>query len=103
MTETRNKRKVVGAYVWHQNEIKRITLLLDKPNVMLNNLHKVSTDTVKLVKIGDEMKFKSLEHLPDSSKKKIKIRVTGFLDNDLINISKTKSKPDRYNYQHFAK
>ena len=97
-----NKRKLTGAYVWHENEIKRITLI-DKDKIILNFQVRVKKEQIKLVKVGDFVKYKYKKELPTRCRKYKKIFVTAFHDNDLISTNKDTNKHDTTHYRHFIK
>lgn len=109
MTKTKNKpgihlfknnRRIPGAYVWLDGEIKRITNQnVGFDYVVINNQHKVRRRSVRLVRLGDNVKFKYPEQLPARCREWGIMKVTGFLDNDIVFTDKDTSGS---NYSHLC-
>jgi hypothetical protein len=97
----KNTRKVPGAYVWYKNEVKRITnQKVGDGFVLVDNRHKVSRGSIRLVKVGDEVMFKDPCILPKRCREWGMMKVTSFMDNDTIRTDKDESGS---NYNHFVK
>lgn len=93
-----NKRKWVGAYVWYKGQLMRITSQnVGLPNVVVNNLHKVSKNQIRLAKIGQAVEFKDLSILPDRCSEIPVQQIVRFLSNDLITLS---ADNDSTNFGH---
>lgn len=100
-----NKRKVPGAYVWHGHILRRITnQKLDQQHVLLDNIHKVRRDSVRLVNVGDVVTFRdqSLTGLPDRCKPG-KRKITHMRENGLIGTDKDRNEWDDSGYGWFEK
>ena len=87
--DTKNKRKVTGAFVWHKNELKAITNQnVGKEHIVLNNVTKVKKSSVKLAKIGDAVKYKDLSVLPDRCATVSNMKITYFRANGIVGTDK---------------
>lgn len=103
--ETKNKRKVAGAIVWHQNELKVITNQnVGKKHLVLNNLTKVKKSSVILAKIGDAVKYKDLSVLPERCATVIDMNITYFRANGIVGTDKDLyPTSDGSAYSHFVR
>ena len=103
----KNSRKKKGSYVWHRNEIKRITKdnyeFLDYKGIILENDIIIKPNSVKLVKIGDEITFRSnIDYLPARCKPGKRI-ITRILENGIINTDKSLGLHDGAAYTHYER
>jgi hypothetical protein len=85
----KNTRKVPGAFVWHKNDIARITnQKVEEGYVLIENRHMVSRSNLRLVRVGQEVVFKNLDILPDRCRKFGVMKVVSFLENGIIRTDK---------------
>lgn len=100
-----NKRKVTGAIVWHEDELKAITNQnVGKDYRVLNNLTRVKKSSVKLAKIGDPVKYKDLSILPDRCATVSDMKITYFMDNGIIGTDKDLyPESDGSGFGHFVR
>lgn len=103
--DTKNKRKVTGAIVWHENELKVITNQnVGKEHRVLNNLAKVKKSSVKIAKIGDAVKYKDLSVLPERCATVSDMRITYFRENGIVGTDKDLyPTSDGSSYDHFVR
>lgn len=103
--DTKNKRKVTGAFVWHKNELKAITNQnVGKEHIVLNNVTKVKKSSVKLAKIGDAVKYKDLSVLPDRCATVSNMKITYFRANGIVGTDKDLyPTSDGSAYSHFVR
>jgi RNA-binding protein YlmH len=106
--ETKNKRKVTGAIVWHENELKVITNQnVGKEHRLLNNLTKVKKSSIRLAKIGDAVKYKDLSVLPERCATVSDMKITYFRSNGIVGIVGTDKDlyptSDGSAYGHFVR
>jgi hypothetical protein len=103
--EIKNSRKIIGAIVWHKNELKRITSQnVGKYHIVLNDLIKIKKSSVKLAKIGDDVEFKDLSCLPERCYSLGIMKITYFHKNGNIGTDKDLyPKSDSTNLSHFRR
>lgn len=103
--ESKNNKKVYGVIVWHKNELKMITNQnVGKNYIVLNNLIKIRKSSVRLAKIGDNVKFKNLSVLPKRCADQKDMHITYFLDNGIVGTDKDLySKNAGSYYTHFVR
>lgn len=103
--EAKNKRKVTGAIVWHENELKIITnQKVEKEHLILNNLTKVKKSSVRLAKIGDDIKYKDLSVLPERCATVSDMKITYFRANGIVGTNKDlHPTSDGSSYTHFIR
>ena len=102
--DTKNKRKVIGAIVWHENELKMITNQnVGKEHLVLNNLIKVKKSSLRLAKIGDAVKYKDLSVLPERCTTVSDMKITYFRTNGIVGTNKSLyPTSDGSAYSHFV-
>lgn len=84
MKKIHNRIKSVGAYVWHNGFLRRITNQhIDKDHVVIENQYKLKRRDAHLARIGDEVKYIDLSILPDrcTEYEKNPMYITSFYDN----------------------
>jgi hypothetical protein len=97
--EMKNTRKNPGAYVWYNGAIKRITnQKVDKEHVIVENRYEVKKAGLKLVKVGDIVEYDYYDMLPARCKEWGKMKITSFLDNDIV---RTEVDTSGSHYSHF--
>lgn len=85
----KNSRKKEGAFVWHKNELKRVSSQdVGKDHIVLDDLIEVKKASVKLAKIGDSVEFKDLSILPERCAEKADMKITYFRDNGIVGTDK---------------
>jgi hypothetical protein len=103
----KNNRKVNSAYVWHENEIKKITKddyeFEGGKGIILNNQIVISKSSVRLVQVGDEVTFKRRLNLPERCKPGRR-KITYIMENGGIGTDKDLySTSDSSAYTHFER
>lgn len=99
--ETKNRRKVPFAIVWHKKTLGIITTQnVGKDFLLINNLDKVKKNEVKLLKVGDVVKIDSnlISQLPERWQTKNHMLVTKILSNGIIETDHSKIDNDGINY-----
>jgi hypothetical protein len=103
--EVKNLRKIEGAIVWHNNELKRITSQnVGKDHVVLNDLIKIKKSSIRLAKVGDYVEFKDLSVLPERSSALGVMKITYFHKNGNVGTDKDLyPKSDSSHCSHFRR
>jgi hypothetical protein len=97
----KNTRKIPGAYVWHNEQVMRITnQRVESGFVLVENFYQVNRKNLRLVKIGDEVIFKNVDILPPRCRQWGVMKIASFAGNDLIRTDKDESGSG---YGHFRK